>query len=339
MQHLEREITEPVLLCDSKGQLNPEAIGFARKPLIESNLRGHFPRKKRWNYWCVFGTEIAFSVTISHFDYAAACSVYFLNYENQRFYEKSIILPFTKSIKLAPKAFEECRFSHEGLSIELTEGIGQTFMSVKAQDFDGEPLQADLKIDHSVSHDSLNVVIPRSRNLFQLTTKHLTLPVSGTVRIGDRPYAFDPMDSFAVLDCSRGVWPRETSKNWAMASQLVFGKTIGLNFGGKWTDGSGMTENAFIVDGILTKIHEDVLFNYIKSDYTAPWKIQTKFSDDVHLTFTPFFERVAKSDLRLLKSEVHQLFGYFNGYVRYADGRKLKIRQLLGVVEEHYAKW
>ena len=32
MQHVEREITEPVLLCDNKGLLNPEAIGFARHP-------------------------------------------------------------------------------------------------------------------------------------------------------------------------------------------------------------------------------------------------------------------------------------------------------------------
>ena len=55
MQHVEREIFTTVELCDAKGQLNPEAIGFARKPLIISNLKGNFMRKKKWNYWCVFG--------------------------------------------------------------------------------------------------------------------------------------------------------------------------------------------------------------------------------------------------------------------------------------------
>ena len=38
------------------------------------------------------------------------------------------------------------------------------------------------------------------------------------------------------------------------------GRRIGLNFGGKWTDGTGMTENAVFVDGVMTKMHEDVIF-------------------------------------------------------------------------------
>lgn len=45
-QHAEKEISEPTLLCDKKGNLNPKAIGYARKPLIESNLKGHYMRKK-----------------------------------------------------------------------------------------------------------------------------------------------------------------------------------------------------------------------------------------------------------------------------------------------------
>ncbi|WP_088009425.1 DUF2804 domain-containing protein [Indiicoccus explosivorum] len=339
MQHLEREITDPVRLCNEKGQLNPEAIGFARQPLIESNLRGHFLRKKRWNHWCVFGPEISFSMTVSHFDYAVACSVYFLNYDNQRFHEKSIVLPFPKSMRIGSKAFESCHFSHEGLAIELKDSDGKTEMSIEADDFDNETLHAELEIRHPDSCDSLNVVIPRSRNLFQLTGKYPSLPVKGSVRIGDRKYEFDPYDSFAFLDCSRGIWPRETARNWAIASQRVDGRIIGLNFGGKWTDGTGMTENAFFVDGEMVKIHEDVFFNYSRTDYTVPWEIRTKFSDDVRLDFFPFFERAAKSNLRLLKSEIHQVYGYFKGYVRYPDGRKLNIRQLLGSAEDYYAKW
>ncbi len=72
-----------------KGNLNPASIGFARKPLINSNLSGHMMRKKKWNYWCVYGDEILFSATISHLDYAAVCFVYFLEYETQRYFEKN----------------------------------------------------------------------------------------------------------------------------------------------------------------------------------------------------------------------------------------------------------
>ena len=98
MQHVEREIFTTVELCDAKGQLNPEAIGFARKPLIISNLKGNFMRKKKWNYWCVFGEEIMFSATICHLDYATVCCVYFLTYETQRLYEKTVVLPFSRKL-------------------------------------------------------------------------------------------------------------------------------------------------------------------------------------------------------------------------------------------------
>ena len=82
-----------------------------------------------------------------------------------------------------------------------------------------------------------------------------------------------------------------------MASQRLGGRRIGLNFGGKWTDGTGMTENAVFIDGVMTKIHEDVLFTYDPKNFMVPWKIRTKFSDTVDLTFTPFFERESKTNV------------------------------------------
>ena len=45
----EREITEPVDLCDSRGRLNPSARGWARNPLLRANLRRAWGRKKMWD--------------------------------------------------------------------------------------------------------------------------------------------------------------------------------------------------------------------------------------------------------------------------------------------------
>lgn len=88
-QHKETVLTAPVLLCDAKGHLNPQAMGYATTPLITSNLSGNYLRKKKWNYWCVFGEEILFSATISHMDYAAVCFVYLFHYESGRLIEKN----------------------------------------------------------------------------------------------------------------------------------------------------------------------------------------------------------------------------------------------------------
>jgi hypothetical protein len=57
------------------------------------------------------------------------------------------------------------------------------------------------------------------------------------------------------------------------------------------------------------------------------------------LVFTPFFERVAKTDLKVLRSEVHQMFGRYNGSVVTDDGKIIEVSDLIGWAEEHNARW
>lgn len=338
-QHAEREILAPLSLCDSKGNLNPAAIGYSRKPLIDSNLSGHFMRKKKWNYWCVYGEDILFSASIRHMDYATVCSVYFLDYETQRFFEKTVTIPLGQRVHMPNQVLETVKFSNNEMSVQLLHMQNETHMAVTISDFDGDLLHADLHIEHPENDDSLNVVIPWNRQLFQHTAKHHTLPTRGFVKIGDKRYTFNPEDSYAVLDYGRGVWPRTASWNWAMASQRVGNRRIGLNFGGKWTDGTGMTENAVFVNGKMSKISEDVIFTYDETDLMKPWHIRSKFSQVVNLTFTPFFKRESTINARLVKSNVYHMVGYFNGVVYLQDGSRLAITQLLGSIEDHNAKW
>ncbi|MER2126843.1 DUF2804 domain-containing protein [Solibacillus sp.] len=338
-QHAEKEIIIPTALCDKKGNLNPEAIGFARQPIIDCNLSGHFMRKKKWNYWCVYGEEILFSATISHLDYAAVCFVYFLEYETQRYFEKTITIPLGSKINMPSQVLETVNFKSSDMTIQLTYFNGVTHLTVISPNFDGEHLHAELTIEHPPNDESLNVVIPWNRQTFQFTAKHHTLPTSGIVKIGNRRFTFSPEESFAVLDYGRGVWPRQATWNWGMASQLVRGQRIGLNFGGQWTDGTGMTENAIFIDGVMTKINEDVHFKYDRTDFMKPWTIRSKFSDEVQLTFTPFFERVAETNAKVIASSVHQMVGYYDGTIQLEDGSTLCIQQMLGCIEEHVAKW
>ncbi|WP_017379453.1 DUF2804 domain-containing protein [Paenisporosarcina sp. TG-14] len=338
-QHAEREILDPIALCDSKGNLNPAAIGFSRKSLIDSNLSGHFMRKKKWNNWCVFGEDIMFSASIRHMDYAVICSVYFLDYETQRYFEKSITVSLGQRIHMPNQVLETITFFDNEMSIQLLHMQGETHMKVTISNFDGEFLHADLQIEHPVNDESLNVVIPWNRHLFHHTAKHYTLPTSGFVKVGDKRYNFNSEDSYAVLDYGRGVWPRKASRKWASASQRLGNQRIGLNFGGTWTDGTGMTENAVFVDGQVSKISEDVIFTYDKNDLMNPWHIRSKFSSDVNLTFTPFLQREANINIGFVNLNGYQMVGYFNGFVHLHDGSCLFITELLGSIEDHKAKW
>ena len=100
-----------------------------------------------------------------------------------------------------------------------------------------------------------------------------------------------------------------------------------------------MTENAVIINGVMTKISEDVIFTYDRNDFMKPWTVKSKFSHHVQLTFTPFFERVAQTNVKVIASSVHQMVGYFNGDIELENGEILHIQQMLGCIEEHVAKW
>jgi hypothetical protein len=182
------------------------------------------------------------------------------------------------------------------------------------------------------------VVIPWSDEQFQFTSKQNTLPATGSVRIGERAYDLSP-PSFACLDYGRGIWPEETAWNWGAASGMQDGRTVGLNLGGRWTDGTGMTENALCIDGRLTKLHEDLSFEYDRGNLIKPWRVRASATDHVELTFTPEYERVSKGGNEAYFSEVHQVFGNYDGHITADDGRPIAIAALFGWIEDHTARW
>jgi len=59
----------------------------------------------------------------------------------------------------------------------------------------------------------------------------------------------------------------------------------------------------------------------------------------VDLIFTPFVERNAKTDVKIIFSEVHQMFGHFNGILDIKDGNPIEIHSAIGWAEDHHARW
>ncbi|MFA1819697.1 DUF2804 family protein [Virgibacillus oceani] len=106
----EKEITEHTFLCNRDGTLNKDSISWARNPIITSNLSGHFLRRKKWNYWCVFGREAMFSATNSHLDYAAVC---FVEYETKDYIEETIIIPLGRKCNMPEDIQESLGFIHK----------------------------------------------------------------------------------------------------------------------------------------------------------------------------------------------------------------------------------
>ncbi|MBI9046588.1 MAG: DUF2804 domain-containing protein, partial [Anaerolineaceae bacterium] len=164
------------------------------------------------------------------------------------------------------------------------------------------------------------------------------LPASGHFQYGDHLETLDPSSSLGSLDWGRGVWEYSSFWNWASASGfLADGRTFGLNLGMGFGDLSKAGETAVILDNRIHKL-EQVNFDYNSDDYMQPWHFKDS-KNRLDLVFTPFKERKATTRLGIIDSEVHQMFGHYNGTVITDEGEKIEIKDLIGFAEEHQARW
>src|SRR5262245_13798289 len=193
----------PVDVCDARGRLNPDAVGFARRTLFRANLSGHWPRKKRWNFWNWIGPEAVFSVTLADIDLASFCAFTLIDFrDGKQLAGASYGLPG----RIALAEHVEASVGFTGGGIEYPNRIDGPDLAVRfrGRSTDGTAIAADFAVRRAAQHESLNVVVPWSASRFQCNSKHAALPCDGEVRAGDRRYAVDPSHWFAVQDWGRG---------------------------------------------------------------------------------------------------------------------------------------
>ena len=336
----EPELTAPVFECTPDGRLNRDAVGWSRQPLHRCNLSGHWPRKKRWDYWCVTTDTHLLSLTFANVDYLGVLNIGLLEYATQTLVEKSLVLPLGGGLTLPETVGGgDMHFAGMGLDLSIIEAADGTRLRGSFER-DGVTFAADVVVTLPANHETLNVVIPWSDDCFQFTSKHNTRPAHGQVIVNGRTYAFGPKNhAFGCLDYGRGIWPYRRTWNWASASGVQDGHTVGLNLGGQWTDGTGMTENGLCINGRLHKLSEELIFTYDRANFMAPWRIRTPHSARVDLAFAPFYLKQGALDLFVLATEIHVGFGHFNGHVVTDENERIEIRDLMGWAEEHRAKW
>jgi hypothetical protein len=329
---VEPEITAAADLCTGTGRLNPAAVGWTRTPRHRANLRG-WGRAKRWEYWAVQAPGHVLALTVSSIDYLALHTVWFMSYEGQDI-EKTVMIPFGKVQLPHTSGGGPIHVAHKDLDIRIEpDGDG---VNLRCRT---DRIHAEVDLARPFGHQSLGVVIPWSERRFQYTVKENTLPARGWVRADGVSYDFEPETSYGVLDHGRGKWPYRITWNWGSGSGVTDDVTLGLQFGGKWTDGTGMTENALCVDGRLDKISEDLRWQYDRADWMRPWRVRAEASGRVDLTFTPAFERKAHTQALVIATEVHQCFGTWSGQVVTTDGRIIDVADVRGFAEEARMRW
>ena len=316
----ERELIEPVSLTLPTGRLDPAAIGFARTSLVDTSgiaaRRGPgraappraWGRNKRWEYWNVITPTHIVALTISSLDYAAVHEVWIFDREAGRSRGANATVLPARGVQLPGSLGAGVATARaKNLDITVTPSAGAQRWRLQAQ-IPGAGF--DIEVTRPSSHDLLAVVVPWSHRLFQYTVKDVALPAFGTLTI-DGARIDVPEGSWGVLDHGRGRWPYDVAWNWGAGSGLLAdGRSIGIQVGGRWTDGTGSTENGVIIGGRLHKISVPVAWTYDLAAPLEPWRV---VGGGLDATFTPFHDKQSSMDLRVLAGRTDQCFGVWSG--------------------------
>jgi hypothetical protein len=333
----ERELTEPVDLCDDRGRLNPRAVGWSRHPLTRANLRGHWPRKKKWNFWNWISPRFVFSVTVADIDYASFCGVSFTDFVTGET-QSDTSLKRAHTFPMPEHVDETVTFVGRGMEYSNVIGGSSTKIDFRGRTPGGVGIEADFAIRKPEGHESLNIVVPWSSARFQMNSKHNTLPCEGHVTVGGRRYEMDPDECHAVQDFGRGMWPYRSFWNWAVCTGVQDGNLVGVNMGGKWTTGTGTNENGICLNGRLHKVMEDLSWTYDPGDWMKPWRVRSDHSETLDLTLAPIVVHRKKLSLGIVDTRGACAFGRWSGAIR-VGGDTIEIENLIGWGEEFSHRW
>ena len=342
---MQREVKAGVLL-DERGEL--AQVGWSRQPVLDCNLENaafyrvralQGLRVKRWDYYGLTTPTHYFSFTLADLGYAGQVFAYVVDFEAPRHHEETLTIPFGRGIELPRNSTEGAsRFDNGRVRIEFAHAAEGRRLSVSWAGFEGQRLAAEVALAMPAAHESMNVVIPIVGKRFYLNRKVNCLPAEGWVEYAGERFEIRPGECLGNLDWGRGVWEYRSFWVWASASGfLPGGRTLGLNLGFGFGDTSAATENAVVIDGRVHKLGE-VRFEYDPADFTRPWRMESA-DGRLALEFVPFYDRTARTNLAVITSEVHQMFGRYHGRVTADNGEVIAVDGLVGFAEEHHAKW
>jgi hypothetical protein len=255
------------------------------------------------------------------------------------------VVPLARGIRLPERpGTAPLRYTGRRLRLEIDdEADGTTRLRAAWRERDGRAGRLDAAVALPPGHESLNVVIPWSARRFQFTSKHQARPAAGELAVGERRWRFgEPAgaEAWGVLDVGRGRWPYRTRWNWGGGAGRIAGggPVLGLQLGGRWTEGTGFTENGVLVDGRLTKLGRELRWDYDWDRPLRPWRVEDP-DGRLALELAPRHDKHSRIAAGLLATETHQVFGTWSGRFVPDEGPALEFRGLQGFAEESRSRW
>lgn len=344
---MQKELTNAGPLLNERGELCE--AGYARR-LIKAYdrraIKAAANRIKEWDYYLIMNGRWGVALTIDDNSYMGLLGFSLLDFSRPWEHTCNIIYPFPGGKTGFPASSAEGDVAVKRKNADFCFKVlpdGTRKLTAWVQNFmNKKPIAAEFTLTEE-PEDSMVIVTPfaEDKKAFYYNQKINCMKAAGRVEFDGQVIEFDPEESYATLDWGRGVWTYKNTWYWGSGNGTVEGRPFGFNIGYGFGDTSAASENMLFYDGTAHKL-EQLTFLIPqkdgKDDFMSPWKF-TSSDGRFEMDFTPVLDRASCTNVGIICSDQHQVFGYFNGTARLDDGTVLKIENLLGFAEKVYNKW
>ena len=336
----------PGPLLNEQGNLSEPGYATALlKTYDRAKIKAAKLRIKEWDYYLITNGRFGVALTIDDNSYMGLLSASVLDFENatETTVSPMFWLPMgktgfpgssekgdvKKTVKNASGSFEHTK-----------EGRRLRFRIDKFRD--GKTFECDIRLTEEPA-DSMVIATPfDKKGHFYYNQKIIGMRAKGYFAVGNDRTEFDPAETFGLLDWGRGVWTYKNTWYWSAAQGEIDGHLFGFNLGYGFGNTSAASENMLFFDGKAHKLGRLDFGIPKKADGSDDLLSAWHFTDDegrVDLIFTPILDRASKTDVLVICSDQHQVFGRFSGTVKLEDGREIRLKEFFGFAEKVFNKW
>ncbi|WP_434353745.1 DUF2804 domain-containing protein [Psychrobacter sp. HD31] len=303
---------------------------------LSNKAVANWRKKLRANQFCFLQItaapyRVCFAVATLNWVTSSFCYLY--NEETDELELVEALQPFTRNTQFNQSTYKDkISFKSKKLSIELDFKTDTIDVVLNSKIF-------NLKARITRGFDSLSVCTQTGKKGWTYTQKEPMLVQTGTLT--SHHVNQDLKGANAFLDWSVGYMRRVTNWYWtSITTNLPTGVHFAMNLA-TGVNESGASENACWVDGVRYHLPA-VMFkrgDTIKEDWLVSNQALNWSKVKINLSFTPV-NCYQKSDrLVVVDSIFEQWLGYYSGTIELDDGNVIRLDKVMGLAEDHYAKW
>lgn len=315
-----------------------------KKEFIRSKIKKHKLKIKEWDYYYFGNDEFGIALTIADNTYMSLTGISFFDFKKKINCTKNFMKFFTNGKTNMPSTSKvgniEIKTNKYHIAF-LNDGKNRKLYGYVKDFYMNSDLSFHLDVKPTINN-SLVIITPfKKKDHFYYNQKINLLAAFGYIKFLNQTLKLN--NFYGLLDWGRGVWTYKNTWYWSSLSyyEEKTNKFIGFNLGYGFGILDNATENIIFINDEYIKLNKvEFIINKDennKEDFLKPWIIKDD-ANILNLTFTPIMDRFSDSNIIIVRSLQHQVFGKFSGTITYND-EILEINNKLGFAEKVYNRW